>query len=149
MCFSISIINRNILFPALDFKKCFCMSKTTYIWVKNHDLRQLCTFTCLYFCARIRFGNRNYRESYYFTKSFQIFQTFFAGSVFISPALRRERKPAFSFIARYRFWALLSWTGTKNPLISAHPARLTFHYHPCKIIKEIRLYFLISIWKNI
>src|SRR5699024_5396731 len=52
------------------------MSKTTYKWVKNHDLRQLCTFTCPYFCARIRFGNRNYRESYYFTKSFQIFQTF-------------------------------------------------------------------------
>ena len=26
----------------------------------------------------------------------------FAGSVFISPALRQERKPAFSFIARYR-----------------------------------------------
>ena len=52
------------------------MSKTTYIWVKTHDLRQLCTFTCLYFCARIRFGNRNYRESYYFTKSFHIFQTF-------------------------------------------------------------------------
>ena len=39
---------------------------------------------------------------------FKFFRLLFAGSVFIAPALRQERKPAFSFIARYRFWALLS-----------------------------------------
>ena len=34
---------------------------------------------------------------------FIFFRLLFAGSVFISPDLQRERKPAFSFIVRYRF----------------------------------------------